>query len=114
MGFILLLFCYFLYCVLSFCYRFLLLQGKGVWVFFHFKNYYLIMFLVFYFLKGEKGTELFKNLLRGEGIRLISLFWEKQMEDGSGVFFIFMLVIFWDLLLLRRGGEWGCGAFLLD
>jgi hypothetical protein len=25
-----------------------------------------------------------------------------------------MLVIFWDLLLLRRGGEWGCGAFLLD
>jgi hypothetical protein len=38
MGFIFLPFCYFLYCVISFCYRFLLLQGGegGVDFFFHF------------------------------------------------------------------------------
>ncbi len=44
MGFIFLPFCYFLYYVFSFCYRFLLLQGKGVWVYFSFLNYYLIYF----------------------------------------------------------------------
>jgi hypothetical protein len=32
----------------------------------------------FYFLKGKKGIKLFKNLLRGEGIRLISLFWGRK------------------------------------
>jgi hypothetical protein len=56
-----------------------------------------------------------------------------EMEDGLGVgcffkalivdggkghglyfftFFIFMFVIFWDLLLLK-GGEVGCGAFFI-
>jgi hypothetical protein len=39
----------------------------------------------FYFLKGGKGHELFKNLLRGEGIGFISLFWEKiLLKDGNG------------------------------
>jgi hypothetical protein len=39
----------------------------------------------FYFFKGGRGHELFKNLLRGEGIGLISLFWEKKLlKDGNG------------------------------
>ncbi len=86
-------------------------------------------------MKGKSGHELFKNLFRGEGIRLISLFWKKKLlKDGNGrwvrcgfflkvlivsggedrglyffTFFIFMFVIFWDLLLLKggRGGLWG-------
>ncbi len=32
----------------------------------------------FYFLKSGKGLESFLNLLRGEGIESISLFWEKK------------------------------------
>jgi len=36
-------------------------------------------------LKGDRGHELFKNLLRGERIRLISLFWKnKLLKDGNG------------------------------
>ncbi len=89
-------------------------------------------------MKDERGHELFKSFLRGEGIRLISLFWKKKLlkdgcvwvlfvkvlivDGGEGlelyffIVFIFMFVIFWDLLLLRGrggGGEVGCGAFLL-
>jgi hypothetical protein len=37
--------------------------------------------------------------------------------EGHGLyfftFFIFMFVIFWDLLLLKEGWEVRCGAFLL-
>ncbi len=51
------------------------LAGEGVWVCFSFLNYYLIKnWYFFYFLNGNKGNELLKNLLRREGIRLISLF----------------------------------------
>jgi hypothetical protein len=46
-------------------------------------------------LKGERGHELLKNLLRGEGIRLISLFRKKHLlKDenerwvGCGFYFI--------------------------
>jgi len=91
-------------------------------------------------LKGERGHELLKNLLRGEGIRLISLFWrEKDVErwkwkigsawvfvfkalivdggEGRGLYFfnflIFMFVLFWDLLLLKEGRveKLGVGLF---
>ncbi len=42
------------------------------------------MFFV-YFLKGGWGHKLFKNLLRREGIGLISLFWKKNLlKDGNG------------------------------
>jgi hypothetical protein len=35
-------------------------------------------------LKGERGHELFKSLFKGEGIRLISLFWKKiKLKDGN-------------------------------
>jgi hypothetical protein len=35
-------------------------------------------------LKSGKGLEFFLNLLRGEGIESISLFWEKKMlKDGN-------------------------------
>jgi hypothetical protein len=43
MGFIFLPFCKFLYCVLSFCYRFLLLPAEGdVGLFFIFKNFIIL------------------------------------------------------------------------
>jgi len=29
----------------------------------------------------------------------------------SSIFFIFMFVIFWNLLLLMGGGKWGVGLF---
>jgi hypothetical protein len=101
MGFIFLPFCYFLYCVLSFCYRFLLLsRERGVSLFFIFLIIILCIFSIFFcifclFLKGKRGHELFKNLLRREGIGLISLFWKKtcwrmEMEDGLGVSFILL------------------------
>jgi hypothetical protein len=69
----------------------------------------------FYFLKREKGTELFKNLLRGKGVRLISLFWEKKMEDGSGVgFFYFHLCNFLgSFTLQKRGGRVGVWGFFI-
>jgi hypothetical protein len=37
-------------------------------------------------LKGKRAHKLFKNLLGGEGIRLISLFWKKNklLKDGNG------------------------------
>ncbi len=61
MGFIFLTFCYFLYCVLSFCYRFLLLPGEGgVSLFFIFKllfYIFVIIFLVLFLLfEGRKGA----------------------------------------------------------
>jgi hypothetical protein len=59
--------------------------------------YIYIYIYFFHFLKGERGHELFKNLLRGEGIRLISLFRKKKLlKDenerwvGCGVFFIML------------------------
>jgi hypothetical protein len=82
-------------------------------------------------LKGERGHEPFKNLLRGERIRLISLFWKnKLLKDGNGrwvgcglffikalivdgregpglyffIFFIFMFVIFFTFKG-RKGGQ---------
>jgi hypothetical protein len=42
----------------------------------------------FYFFKGGRGHELFKNLLRGVGIGLISLFWKNncwKMETKDGL-----------------------------
>jgi hypothetical protein len=59
MGFIFLLFCYFLYCVLSFCYHFLLLPGERVSFFFillllsFLKIRFLVRFLLF---EGRKGA----------------------------------------------------------
>jgi hypothetical protein len=55
-------------------------------VYFSFFNYYFIYFkyifwYFFYFLKGERGHELFKNFLRGEGIKLIFLFWKKKIVE---------------------------------
>jgi hypothetical protein len=32
-------------------------------------------------LKGKRAHKLFKNLLRGEGIRLVSLFWKKKIVE---------------------------------
>jgi hypothetical protein len=46
MGFIFLTSCYFLCCVLSFCYRFLLLPGEGGVSLFFIFNYYFIRILV--------------------------------------------------------------------
>jgi len=117
---------FFVLCV-SFCYRFFVLLVKKAWVYF---SYFILnnFFGIFYFLKGERGHKLFKNLLRGEGISLITLFWKKKLlKDGNGLgwvriffkalivdggkghglyFFIlknFMFVIFWDLLFLKEG-----------
>jgi len=90
-----------------------------------------------YFFKGGRGHELFKNLLRGEGKGLISLFWEKKLlkngnrrwggcefvfqgsivdgGEGPGLYFftfkIFMFVNFWGLLLIKEGGKWGMAFF---
>ncbi len=52
----------------------------------------------FYFFKGGRGQELFKNLLRGEGIGLISLFWKNnswkmETKDGLGVSLFFKALI---------------------
>jgi hypothetical protein len=61
MGFIILF--YFLYCVLSFCYRFLLLLGKRVWVYFSSFYYYFIYFNkkigIFLLFEGQKGAQAF-------------------------------------------------------
>ncbi len=82
-----LLFCVFFVLCVSFCYCFFVLLVKKVWVYFS----YFILFLIknlafFYFLKGERGHKLFKNLLRGEGISLINLFWKKNLlKDGNGL-----------------------------
>jgi len=67
-------------------------------------------------LKGEKGTKLFKNLLRGNGIRLISLFWGKKMEDESGVGFSYFHVCnFLGSFTLQGGGggEGGVRGFFV-
>jgi len=51
--------------------------------YFIFNNFFLAFF---YFLKGERGHKLFKNLLRGEEISLITLFWKKTLlKDGNGL-----------------------------
>jgi hypothetical protein len=52
-------------------------------------------------LKSGKGLEFFLNLLRGEGIESISLFWEKKMlKDGNrrwvGRGFYFLNVVILD------------------
>jgi hypothetical protein len=59
---------------------------QWVCVYFSFLNYFFNkIFAFFYFLKGERGQEFFKNLLRGEGISLITLFWKKQLlKNGNG------------------------------
>jgi len=57
---------YFLYCVLSFCYHFLLLPGEGGVVFLIFKIIILYVFNKFFgtfftFLRAEGGMSFFKT-----------------------------------------------------
>ncbi len=52
----------------------------------------------FYIFKGGRGHKLLKNLLRGEGIGLISLFWKNncwkmETKDGLGVSLFFKALI---------------------
>jgi hypothetical protein len=67
------------------------LRERGVSLFYIFLKLLFYVFLVIsfvffvYFLKGRRGYELFKNLLRREGIGLIPLFWKKNLlKDGNG------------------------------
>jgi hypothetical protein len=72
----------FIYLLLLISYHFKLLPGEGgvglfFILFFLLLYLFLVIFLVFfYFLKGGRGHKLFFNLLRGEGIGLISLFYQ--------------------------------------
>jgi hypothetical protein len=69
----------------------------------------------FYLFKGGRGHELFKNLLnllRGEGIGLISLFWKNncwkmETKDGLGVSLFFKA-------LIVDGGEEEKGVFYIS
>jgi hypothetical protein len=61
MGFIFLPFCYFLYCLLSFCYRFFTLtRGRGCEFIFHFLILFYIFLIIFLILlllfEGRKGA----------------------------------------------------------
>jgi hypothetical protein len=50
-----------------------------------FNKFFGTFFTFFTFLRAEGGSCFFKNLLKGEGTGLISLFWEKKLlKDGNG------------------------------
>ncbi len=115
LGFIFLPFCYYLYCVLSFRYHFFLVsRDRDVSLFFILKIVILCIlsnffYVFYYFLKCKRGHKLSKNLLRGEGIGLISLFWKEKLVEG------WKRKMDWVRVFFFKGSNcwWGRGAWVI-